>query len=62
MKGNNMKKWSLLAVSGMLITTIITSVFTKQPEKMYKKFKKWKTERIHNAYYGIITEKDIGWG
>ena len=64
MKGDSMTKLILAAstVGGVLIATIITSIMTQKPTKIYKKANAWKKERIRNAFYDTITQEDVAWG
>ena len=59
-----MTKWGIVAstVGGVVLTTIITSIVTQKPEKLYDKVSVWKKERIKNAFYDTITQEDVAWG
>ncbi len=59
-----MTKWGIAAstVGGVVFTTIITSIVTQKPEKLYDKVSAWKKERIKNAFYDTITQEDVAWG
>jgi hypothetical protein len=58
----NKRGLTVSTVGGVLITTIITSIITQRPTKVYNKLNDWKNDRIKKAFYDTLTQEDIAWG
>lgn len=52
----------LLVGLGTAISLIAVTTYVVKKNRYDKKFLDWKKERIHDAYYKSINEKDIAWG
>ena len=52
----------LLVGSLLGVGTALFGVFIAKRRGLPEKIKEWKNERIRNAYYDTLTEKDIAWG
>ena len=52
----------LLVGLGTAVSLIAVTTYVVKRNGYDKKFLEWKKERIHDAYYNTLTEKDVAWG
>ena len=58
-----MAKALMMALGGTALATIGGSyLLWRNRDSMKNRFKSWKDQRIRDAYYDTLTEKDIAWG
>ena len=51
------------AVGSVAVVTVTGAVvLASRSTALKEKLQTWKNERIRNAYYDTLTEKDIAWG
>lgn len=58
-----MEKFFMVALGGTALATIGGSYYLWHKREGFKqRLVDWRKERILNAYYSTITQKDIAWG